>query len=67
MKIDVLKTQKNDTVVVLLPVGNLANKDVDAYVEKTLKPLKKTFGCKVCVIPNREINEMDFTVIRKNS
>ena len=66
MKIDVLEIQKKDVVLVFMPIGSLANDKVDAYVEKTLKPLKKTFGCKVSVIPTREVDQMDFTVIRKS-
>ena len=65
MKIDILEIQGNDTVLVFLPVGNMPTPQVDKYVEKALKSLKDTFRCEVAIVPAREINQMDFTVVRR--
>ena len=65
MQIDILEIRDDDTVIVFVPVGSLEPSSIDTYISKILKPLKEIFKCEIAAIPTREINQIDFTVVRK--
>lgn len=65
MKIDIVEIKKSDTILTPLEIGRIPPSEVDAFVKKTSKTLKKIFKCKIGIYPMRDCGGFDFTIIRK--
>jgi hypothetical protein len=68
MDINVVEVGKGDSVLVTHNIGSMPPADVDAYCEKLLPRLKELFGENtVFLLPVREGETWDFTIVRKTS
>jgi hypothetical protein len=63
MKIEINEITSSDNVMIQLDIGNIPPNEVDAYVTKSMKPLKELFGCQIAVLPVRG-GGWDFSIIR---
>lgn len=67
MKIDTIKIEENDEILILHSIGGMPSEKIDAYCKKLIPTLASIFGTgQVSLFPVREGQEWDFTIIKKS-